>query len=79
VDAEAARPDGVTASIMTAVSASPAGMTREDLERTVARSHPTAGALVRASIDRLLLAGDIAPTNGRIVLARAAADGWETF
>lgn len=68
----------LVASIMTAVSASPAGIVREDLERTVARSHPKAGALIRASVDRLLLAGDIAPTNGRIVLARAATakEGW---
>jgi hypothetical protein len=63
--------DGLTASILTAVGASPAGMIRDDLERLVARSHPTAGALIRASVDRLLLAGDITRINGRIKSSKA--------
>ena len=47
----------------------PGGMARADLERVVLTGRQTAGpALVRATIDRLLLAGEIVPTAGRIAL-----------
>ena len=47
----------------------PGGMKREDLERVVLTGRQTAGpALIRATIDNLLLAGEIVPTAGRIAL-----------
>jgi len=42
-------------------------MLREDLERIADHAHPKAGALVSATIDRLLLAGAIGKENGRLV------------
>ena len=58
----------VAATVQKILSAAPGGMLRDDLAKAVSRSHPTAGAMVDATINHLLLSGRIAPTNGRIAL-----------
>ncbi len=48
-------------------------MLREDLERALALAHGKAGpALIKATIDRLLLSGALGVTNGRLVAGEAA-------
>jgi hypothetical protein len=43
-------------------------MLREDLERALSLAHGKAGpALIKATIDRLLLSGALGVTNGRLV------------
>jgi hypothetical protein len=47
-------------------------MLREDLERALSLAHGKAGpALIKATIDRLLLSGAIGVTNGRLVAGEA--------
>ena len=59
----------VARTIVDTLRSCPGGMARADLERVVLTGRQTAGpALVRATIDRLLLAGEIVPTAGRIAL-----------
>ena len=59
----------VARTIVDTLRSCPGGLKREDLERVVLTGRQSAGpALVRAAIDRLLLAGEIVPTAGRIAL-----------
>ena len=56
-----------TRSILETLKASPGGTTRADLERRMNQAHPKAGALLKTTIDRLLLAGRIGKQNDRLV------------
>lgn len=59
----------IAATLLHILQSAPGGMRRDDLERVIAHSHPKAGpALVKATIDRLMLDARIAPQNDRLVV-----------